>query len=70
MNSCRAKRARREVDPAQRSVTGRIEKLNWLLRTALSNTDLRRSLSEDAEINFPLVIKLLLMVLKESCGTV
>ena len=70
MNSCRAKRARREVDAAQRNVTGRIEKLNWLLRTALSNTDLRRSLSEDAEINFPLVIKLLLMVLKGRCGTV
>jgi hypothetical protein len=69
MNSCRAKSARREDDAAQRNVTGRIEKLNWLLRSALSNTDLRRSLSEDAEINFPLVIKLLLMVLKGSCGT-
>ena len=46
-----------------------MEKLNWLLRTALSNTDLRRSLSENAEINFPLVIKLLLMVLKGGYGT-
>ena len=69
MNSCREKRARREVDAAQRNVTGRIEKLNWLLRTALSNTDVRRSLSENAEINFPLVIKLLLMVLKGGYGT-
>ena len=69
MNSGGAERARREVDAAQRNVTDRIEKLNWLLRTALSNTDLRRSLSENAEINFPLVIKLLLMVLKGSYGT-
>ena len=69
MNFCREKRARREVDAAQRNVTGRIEKLNWLLRTALSNTDLRRSLSENAEINFPLVIKLPLMVPKGGCGT-
>jgi len=70
MNSGRTKRARSEVDAAQRNVTGRIEKLNWLLRTTLSNTDLRRSLSENAEINFSLVIKLLLMVVKGSCGTV
>jgi hypothetical protein len=69
MNSGRAKRARRERDAAQRYVTGRIEKLNWLLRAALSSRDLRRSLGEDAEINFPLVIKLLLMVLKGSCET-
>ena len=69
MNSGRAKRARKEVDAAQRNVTGRIEKLNWLLRAALSNTDFRRSLGEDAEINFPLVIKLLLMVLKGTYGT-
>jgi hypothetical protein len=70
MNSCRAKRARSEVDAAQRNVAGRIERLNRLLRADLSNTDLRRNLGEDAEINFPLVIKLLLMVLKGSCGTV
>ena len=69
MNSGRAKRARRELDAAQRYVTGRIEKLNWLLRATLSSRDLRRSLGEDAEINFPLVIKLLLMVLKGSCET-
>jgi hypothetical protein len=70
MNSWRAKRARKEVDAAQRNVPGRIEKLNRLLRTALSNTELRRSLSENAEINFPLVIELLLMVLKASYGTI
>ena len=68
MNSCRAKRARREVDAAQRNVPGRIEKLNRLLRTALSNTDLRRSLGEDAEINFPLVIKLPLIALGACCA--
>lgn len=70
MNSCRAKRARREVDAAQRNVPDKRENLNWLLRTALSNTDLRRSLSENAEINFSLVLKLLLMVVKGGCGTV
>ena len=69
MNSCRANRARREVEAAQRNVNGRIEKPNWLLRATLSSRDLRRSLGEDAEINFPLVIKLLLMVLKGSCET-
>ena len=68
MNSGRAKRARKKVDAAQRNVTGRIAKLNWLLRAALSNTDLRRSLGEDAEINFPLVSKLLTMVLSACCG--
>lgn len=68
MNSGRAKRARREVDVAQRNVPGRIEKLNWLLYAALSNTDLRRSLGEDAEIDFPLVVKLLVMVLSPRCG--
>ena len=62
MNSGRAKRARREVVVAQRNVPGRIEKLNCLLRAALSSAHLRRSLGEDAEINFPLVIKLLAMV--------
>jgi len=70
MNSGRAKRARREVDAAQRNVPGRIEKLNWLLRAALSNTDLRRSLGEDAEINFPLVGKLFAMVLSARCGAI
>jgi hypothetical protein len=70
MNSGRAKRARKEVDAAQRNVTGRIEKLNWLLRAALSNTDFRRSLGEDAEINFPLLRKLLTMVLSACCGPV
>lgn len=68
MNSRRAKRARKEVDAAQRNVTGRIEKLNWSLRAALSNRDLRRSLGEDAEINFLLVIKLLLIALSACCG--
>ena len=68
MNSGRAKRARREVDAAQRNVPGRIKKLNWLLRADLSNADLRRSLGEDAEINFPLVVKLLAMVLSPCCG--
>jgi hypothetical protein len=70
MNSGRAKRARREVDAAQRNVTGRIEKLNWLLRAALSNTDLRRSLGEHAEINFHLVGKLFAMVLSTRCGAI
>jgi hypothetical protein len=68
MNSGRAKRARREVDAAQRNVPGRVKKLNWLLRAALSNADLRLSLGEDAEINFPLVVKLLAMVLSPFCG--
>lgn len=68
MNSGWAKRARKEVDAAQRKVTGRIEKLNSLLRAALSNTDFRRSLGEDAEINFPLASKLLTMVLSACCG--
>ena len=68
MNSGPAKRARREVDAAQRNVPGRIKKLNWLLCAALSNAELRRSLGEDAEINFPLVVKLLAMVLSPCCG--
>ena len=68
MNSGRAKRARREVNAAQRNVPGRITKLNWLLSAALSNADLRRSLGEDAEINFPLVIKLPAMGLSPCCG--
>lgn len=70
MNSGRANRARREVDAAQRNVLGRIKKLNWLLRAGLSNADLRRSLGEDAEINFPLVVKLLAMVLSACCGAI
>lgn len=70
MNSGRAKRARKEFEPMQGNITGRIEKLNWLLCAALSNTNLRRSLSENTEINFPFVIKLLLMVLNGSCGAV
>ena len=70
MNSGRAKRARRELDAAQRYVTGRIEKLNWLLRVALSSRDLRRSLGEDAEINFPLLSKLLTIVLSACCEPV
>ena len=68
MNSRRAKRARREVDAAQRNVPGRIKNLNRLLRAALSNADLRRSLGEDAEINFLLVVKLLAMLLSPCCG--
>ena len=68
MNSGRAKRARREVDATRRNVPGRIKNLNRLLRAALSNADLRRSFGEDAEINFPLVIKLLAMVLSVCCG--
>ena len=68
MNSRRAKRARREVDAAQRNVPGIIKKLNGLLRAALSNADLRRSFGEDAEINFPLVVKLLAMLLSPCCG--
>jgi hypothetical protein len=67
MNSGRVKRACRGVDAAQRNVPDRREKLNWLLRAALSNTDFRRSLGEDAEINFLLVSKLLAMVLS-ACG--
>ena len=39
-----------------------------MLRAALSNADLRRSFGEDAEINFPLVVKLLAMVLSACCG--
>ena len=39
-----------------------------MLRAALSNADLRRSLGEDAEINFPLVVKLLAMVLSVCWG--
>ena len=68
MNSGRAKRTRRGVDAAQRNVPGIIKKLNCLLRGALSNADLRRSLGEDTEINFPLVVKLLAMVLSTCCG--
>ena len=68
MNSRRAKRARREVDAAQRNVPGIIKKLNWLLWAAFSNADLRRSLGEDAEINFLLVVKLLAMLLSPCCG--
>jgi len=68
MNSGRAKRARREVDATRRNVPGRIKNLNRLLRAALSNADLRRSLGEDAEINFPLVIKLPAMGLSPCCG--
>ena len=68
MNSGRAKRARREVDATRRNVPGRIKNLNRLLRAALSNADLRRSFGEDAEINFPLVVKLLAMVLSPRCG--
>ena len=68
MNSERAKRARREVDAAQRNIPGIIKKLNWSLRAALSNADLRQSLGEDAEINFTLVVKLPAMVLSPCCG--
>ena len=39
-----------------------------MLCAALSNAELRRSLGEDAEINFPLVVKLLAMVLSPCCG--
>lgn len=67
MNSGRANQARREVDATRRNVPGRIKNLSWLLRAALSNADLRRSLGEDAEINFPLVVKLLAMVLSACC---
>lgn len=70
MNSGRARRASREVDAAQRNVPGRIKKLNWLSRAVLSNADLRLSLGEDTEINFPLVVKLLAMVLSACCGAV
>jgi len=70
MNCGRANRARREVEAAQRSITGRIEKLNQLLCAALSSTNLGRSLGEDAELDLPLVIKLLLMMLNGCCGTV
>jgi hypothetical protein len=45
-----------------------MEKLNWLLRASLSNTNLCRSLGEDAEINFPTRGKLLAMVLSACCG--
>jgi len=68
MNSGRAKRARTEVDTTQRNIPGRIKNLNWFLRAALSNADLRRSLGKDAEINFRLVVKLLVMVLSACCG--
>jgi hypothetical protein len=68
MNSGRAKRARGEVDAAQRNVARRIKKLNWLLRPALSDTDLCRSLGENAQINFSLVVKLPAMVLSPSNG--
>lgn len=69
MNSGRAKQARRETETLRRNITGTTEKLNRLLCAALSNTDLRWSLGENAEINFRLVIELLLMRLKRSCGT-
>jgi hypothetical protein len=68
MNSGRAKRTRREIEAVQRTITGRTNKLNRLLCAALSNTNLRRSLGENAEIIFPRVIKLPLMVLNVSCG--
>src|SRR4029078_8165452 len=45
------------------------KKLNCLLRGALSNADLRRSLGEDAEVNFALVVNLPAMVLSPCCGT-
>ena len=70
MNSGRAKRARREVDAAQRNVPRRIKKLDWLLPVARSDADLRRSLGEDAEVNFPSVVKLPAMVLSPRCGAV
>ena len=68
MISGRAKRARREVDATRRNVPGGIKKLNWLLRAAFSNADLCRSLGEDAEINFVLVVKLLAMMRSLCCG--
>ena len=69
MNCGRANRERRKGGAAQRNITGRIEKLNQLLCAALSSTNLRRSLGENAELDFPVVIKLLLMMLNGSCGT-
>jgi hypothetical protein len=54
-------RAHREVDTARRNVPGRIKNLNWFLRAALSNADLRRSLGKDAKI-IALVVKLRAMV--------
>jgi hypothetical protein len=69
MNCSRANRVRRKAEAVQRNTTGRIEKLNQLLRAALSSTNLRRSLPENAELDFPLVIKLLLMMLNRSRGT-
>ena len=39
-------------------------------RAVLSNADLRLSLRENTEINFPLVVKLLAMVLSACCGAV
>ena len=68
MNCGRANRARRKVEAVQRNITGRIEKLNQLLCAALSSRNLRRSLGEDAEINFLLVVKLLAMLLSPCCG--
>jgi len=68
MNSGREKRTRREIEAVQRNIPGRTDKLNRLLCIAFSNTHLRRSLGENAEIIFSLVIKLLLMVLKGRCG--
>ncbi len=70
MNCGRANRARRKVGAAQRNMTGRIEKLNQLLWAALSSTNLGRSLREGGELDLPLVIKLLLMMLNGRCGTV
>jgi hypothetical protein len=69
MNCGRANRARRKAEALQRNITGRIEKLNRLLCAALSNRNLRRSLGENAELDFPLVVKLLLMMLNGSFGT-
>jgi hypothetical protein len=61
MNCGRVNRARRKAE-TERNVTCRIEKLNRLLRAALSNTDLRRSLGENAETSFFLMLKLPMMV--------
>jgi len=70
MNFGRAKRTRREIEAVQRNITGKTDKLNQSLCAALSSTNLDRSLGEDAELDLPLVIKLLLMILNGRCGTV